>query len=287
MKRFGRIMFCFLPALLAFGLQQLISVPAVGLALLGGFYTNGVTTLEGGMNAFLDIISTANFNAGVSAAYGTLSLFVFAFWYYKKFRQTEYKNVLKPFHFPMILGILITAIGLQYITNYIVAFTAAINPHWLEYYTNLIESVGLDEPSMILVVYSILIGPISEELIFRGLTLKYAKRAMPFWIANLFQALLFGIFHMNIIQGVYAFAVGIVLGFICEKSGSIYPSMLFHILFNIWGTFSPDWFMYNADSVPFFFLWFFVGAALLVIGLFLFILGVKKRQRKANPLSYS
>ena len=33
MKRFGRIMFCFLPALLAFGLQQLISIPAVGLAL--------------------------------------------------------------------------------------------------------------------------------------------------------------------------------------------------------------------------------------------------------------
>lgn len=41
MKRFGRIMFCFLPALLAFGLQQLISIPAVGLALLGGFIPKG------------------------------------------------------------------------------------------------------------------------------------------------------------------------------------------------------------------------------------------------------
>ena len=40
MKRFGRIMFCFLPALLAFGLQ-LISIPAVGLALLGVFIPKG------------------------------------------------------------------------------------------------------------------------------------------------------------------------------------------------------------------------------------------------------
>ena len=103
---------------------------------------------------------------------------------------------------------------------------------------------------------------------------------MPFWVANLLQALLFGVFHMNMIQGVYAFVVGIVLGFICEKSHSIYPSMLFHILFNIWGTFSPDWFMYKADTVPFFFLWFFVGAGLLVAGLLLFFFGVNKKYPK-------
>ena len=75
MKRFGRIMFCFLPALLAFGLQQLISIPAVGLALLGGFYTKGATSIDDCMDAFLNIISSANFNAGVSAAYGTHLIF--------------------------------------------------------------------------------------------------------------------------------------------------------------------------------------------------------------------
>ena len=147
--------------------------------------------------------------------------------------------------------------------------------------------MGLDEPSLILVLYSVLIGPVCEELIFRGLTLKYAKRAMPFWVANLLQALLFGVFHMNMIQGVYAFVVGIVLGFICEKSCSIYPSMLFHILFNIWGTFSPDWFMYKADTVPFFFLWFFVGAGLLVAGLLLFFFGVNKNYPKIENSYYS
>lgn len=110
---------------------------------------------------------------------------------------------------------------------------------------------------------------------------------MPFWVANFLQALLFGVFHMNMIQGVYAFVVGIVLGFICEKSRSIYPSMLFHILFNIWGTFSPDWFMYKADTVPFFFLWFFVGTGLLVAGLFLFFFGVNKKYPKIENSYYS
>lgn len=31
------------------------------------------------------------------------------------------------------------------------------------------------------------------------------------------QAVLFGIFHMNWIQGIYAFVLGLVLGWICEK----------------------------------------------------------------------
>lgn len=132
----------------------------------GGFYTKGATSIDDCMDAFLNIISTANFNAGVSAAYGTVALVVFAYWYYKKFRPTEPENVRKPFNIPVIFGILITAVGLQYITNYIVSFTAAINPHWLEYYSNLVESVGLDEPSLILVLYSVLIGPVCEELIF-------------------------------------------------------------------------------------------------------------------------
>ena len=66
--------------------------------------------------------------------------------------------------------------------------------------------------------------------------MRLVRRALPFWAANLMQAVLFGIFHMNWIQGIYAFVLGLVLGWICEKGGSIYFSMFFHILFNFWGT---------------------------------------------------
>ena len=57
------------------------------------------------------------------------------------------------------------------------------------------------------------------------------------------QAALFGLFHLNWIQGIYAFALGIVLGYVCERGGSIYYSMGLHLLFNLWGTLSgffPD-----------------------------------------------
>ena len=57
------------------------------------------------------------------------------------------------------------------------------------------------------------------------------------------QAALFGLFHLNWIQGIYAFALGIVLGYVCERGGSIYYSIGLHLLFNLWGTLSgffPD-----------------------------------------------
>ena len=83
-------------------------------------------------------------------------------------------------------------------------------------------------------IYAVILGPVCEELVFRGVTMRLVRRALPFWAANLMQAVLFGIFHMNWIQGIYAFVLGLVLGWICEKGGSIYFSMFFHILINFW-----------------------------------------------------
>ena len=74
------------------------------------------------------------------------------------------------------------------------------------------------------------------------------------------------------------FSLGLIVPFLAA---------LFHILFNIWGTFSPDWFMYKADTVPFFFLWFFGGAGLLVAGLLLFFFGVTKKYPKIENSYYS
>lgn len=273
-------MFCFLPALLAFGIQQLVSIPLTGLAFLASLYENTVDSIEDAMMVFYNYLTSGTFAVWVSAIYGVSALVVFAFWYYKKFRSYETRSVIKNFNIPIVLGIIFAVIGLQYTTTYVVAITASIHPAWLDQYNAIIEMVGFEDVSIVLALYSVLIAPICEELIFRGVTLQYGKKAMPFWVANIFQALLFGIFHMNVIQGVYAFFIGIFLGYTCEKSGSIYTAMLFHALFNMWGTFSPSWFMYRADEPFFFLLWLVVGITLLVSGLLLSNHGYKKRNSK-------
>ena len=112
--------------------------------------------------------------------------------------------------------------GSQFFCDFLTTVVSTIVPRWLEQYKELLENAGLDDNiGPLLLLYSVLLGPICEELIFRGVTLRLARKALPFWFANLFQAVLFGIYHMNWIQGIYAFAFGILLGYICEKGGSI------------------------------------------------------------------
>lgn len=81
--------------------------------------------------------------------------------------------------------------------------------------------------------YVLLIGPVSEEMIFRGAMMDRCYLAYPFWLANILQAALFGIYHMNLIQGMYAFGLGLALGFIRRSAGTIWSTILAHITFNV------------------------------------------------------
>ena len=95
----------------------------------------------------------------------------------------------------------------------------------MDAYESLLETAGLDDQiSILMVICSVIFAPFCEELVFRGVTMHQAKKCLPFWAANLLQALLFGIFHMNMIQGIYAFCLGLVLGYVCNRGGSIYYS---------------------------------------------------------------
>jgi len=77
-----------------------------------------------------------------------------------------------------------------------------------------------------------IMAPIIEEIIFRGLVLNELKKVVPACPAIILQAIIFGIYHMNPLQGVYASLLGIVLGIAAEKTGSIWTPILIHISFN-------------------------------------------------------
>ena len=77
-----------------------------------------------------------------------------------------------------------------------------------------------------------IVGPIFEELLFRGLVFGELRKLMPVRIAIFVQAILFGVYHMNVIQGTYAFLIGILLGFVYYRSRSIYSPVIVHITIN-------------------------------------------------------
>ena len=63
---------------------------------------------------------------------------------------------------------------------------------------------------------------------------------MCFVAANLIQAVFFGIYHMNLIQGIYAAFLGFIFGYLVWRYDSILITVFAHALFNLLGTLFVD-----------------------------------------------
>lgn len=110
-------------------------------------------------------------------------------------------------------------------------------------------SFNILDHSVLGVISTCLLGPLAEELTFRGTIeiylLKWKKNPL---VAIFLSALLFGIMHINPSQVESAFVFGILLGWVYYKSGSIIPSLILHVLNNFY-CFILDIYGYGSSSV--------------------------------------
>lgn len=83
-----------------------------------------------------------------------------------------------------------------------------------------------------LVLYGAL-SPIAEEAVFRGLIYNRMKRCFRYEIALVVSALLFGLYHGNLVQAVYGTALGLLMAYMYELYGSFTAPVLFHAVANV------------------------------------------------------
>lgn len=194
------------------------------------------------VNDLFILVADMDFNTLAMIIFSFCCIVVFGIWYKKRCGGSFHINIKKEIHPFEILGIACFIPGTQYLSSLVASIVSIFFPSWLTAYEELLETAGLGtDVTALMFLYSVLLAPISEELIFRGVTLRIAQRAFPFWIANTIQAFLFGAFHMNPLQGCYTFVIGLILGYICHRGGTLYHVIFFHFLFNLWGTTAAQW----------------------------------------------
>lgn len=82
-----------------------------------------------------------------------------------------------------------------------------------------------------LVVFGIL-TPFTEELLFRGVLYNRMKKYFPQTLAVLLSALVFGCYHGNPVQMIYAFIMGLAMALVYEVYGLLEAPVLFHCTAN-------------------------------------------------------
>ena len=170
-------------------------------------------------------------------------------------------------HAVRILAVAMIGLGMQLVIAYALTFILPLFPALETDYAEVMDSPVLNGLTVLSMVVVAIGAPVTEELACRGVMLEFAIRAfcpqhvpVPrrqtfeeagapaashapvaprvavsarcFWTANVLQALLFGILHMNIVQGCYAFGIGLLLGWVAWRTGSVRASIGVHLVIN-------------------------------------------------------
>lgn len=80
-----------------------------------------------------------------------------------------------------------------------------------------------------LIVCMGIIAPLAEEIVFRWLIYLRLRDYMRSGEAIVISGLFFGIYHGNLVQGVYASILGCLFAYFLEQTGSLWTSVLLHM----------------------------------------------------------
>lgn len=158
----------------------------------------------------------------------------FGLWYY--FRENKYPfrpDYRKAFTAKNVLCLCGIGFFGQYAINLILTFLYVAVPGVFKEYENLVENFNIDIGSPVLMIFFVcLFGPLVEEVIFRGMIYGKLRRAFSILPSAVISGVIFGIYHMNWVQGIYAAIFGILLAYVYERTQTIWGSVLLHVIFN-------------------------------------------------------
>ncbi|WP_176482022.1 CPBP family intramembrane glutamic endopeptidase [Paucisalibacillus globulus] len=98
-------------------------------------------------------------------------------------------------------------------------------------YTSLLDNIELFQ----FLIYTVIIAPIMEEVLFRIPISIWMNRLTYFILALLISSILFGFIHPE--YPLFGFVLGVSFGFTYKLSRSIVPAILIHVIWNIFSLF--------------------------------------------------
>ncbi len=174
--------------------------------------------------AFMIVFQIAN--AGFIVLYSYIKKSKFSFTYIRE-RETGKSLNAACFVIPVIAGgVLMAAMYLPTL--------------WYGYLTEAMGippdsgNIELSTPSSVamIVIASVLLAPIFEETIYRGVLFHGLNEEYSTLKAVLLSSLAFTLMHMSSLQVVFQFALGVSSAYLASKSGRLLPSVILHATAN-------------------------------------------------------
>lgn len=192
--------------------------------------------------------STYEAIAKISASYGAhtiiisdiLTILIFCLIYKIKKVGISERCQIKTRSFGAYIKVILLGIMGQFAVQYLLAVLIPVMPQgWIDALQANNDSI-ISASETMNIIATVIVAPVLEEIMCRGLVQGALRKAMPDWVSVLLSALIFGLLHtawndisqINFIGIIYAFSFGLLLGFVAVKFDSILPAILCHMAFN-------------------------------------------------------
>lgn len=143
------------------------------------------------------------------------------------------KHKMKAWKFPILysmcysVGIISNIIGVVLVT----IFTLVMGKSTSSAVANYTSTANI----WLLILYVVIVAPIMEELVFRKLLIDKLRSCGP-GVAIVLSGLMFGLFHGNVNQFLFAFPLGMCFAYVYIRTGKIQITILLHLVTNAMGS---------------------------------------------------
>lgn len=187
-----------------------------------------------------------------------LVTFILIYYFPKSFKNLLTKQSFKLISLKTIFYISLLGIGFSILLLTLIFYLDVFFPSYRE----ISKQILTLNNSIINLICSIILIPIFEEIMFRGIIFNFFRKNYSLTFSIIFQALIFGVFHGNYLQVIYTFIGGLTLALIYIYCDSILGNILLHIIFNLCGSIIIPKLLFINKTINY---------LLLIIGIIIFI----------------
>lgn len=216
-----------------FQLISAIILIVVLSAISNEMFMSGEATATEANAYYMSMLEDEALMAGTSFIFGAVGIGFLFIYFRKRINKMQMFASHKKMGLKDFFPILCVLMGVQLLSDPIFM--------GMEYLFNLfgytmessVMNASAGATTLMMVLFSVIGAPVIEETIYRGFALSVTKKYGKVF-AIVISSVLFGVMHMNIPQAVFAFMMGIVLGYVAIEY-SVGWAMVFHLINNGFG----------------------------------------------------
>ena len=253
-----------------------LSVSIIGGIIISVFYViNEMSNISGGVNPISsDLDGLLEFTVSLTNVFLLISsiltvLILFLIYKIRKKNCKEELQIKKTNSFNICFAIIL-GISCWLFNSGVLSLIdeAGLFTSQFDYMENMLAP--LCSGSIIISIIAVgIVAPFAEEFLFRGVIYNTLSKKISIKWTIIIQAILFGVFHFNLVQGAYATLLGLVFGYITYKTKSLWPAIIVHMVNNLIATIAPYVLSESFGGNTVYIIFSIIGAIGVTIGLLL------------------